>query len=123
MTLRPADAPRGKPSWNLATTSSTRALSMAMEPANRCWVISTPPNGSPSPRGFIPETLPIGRRIYVISKVDSASRGAICLGRSISCVGEVICAFCRGEAVEQRADGSPGLFNGFRASALRRAGF
>src|ERR1700729_1050316 len=34
---------------------------------------------------------------------------AICLGRSISCVGEVICAFCRGEAVEQGADGSPGL--------------
>src|SRR3984957_15812648 len=37
---------------------------------------------------------------------------AICLGRSISCVGEVICAFYRGEAVEQRADGSPGLVDG-----------
>jgi hypothetical protein len=73
MTLRP-QTQCVAPSWNLATTSSTRALSMAMEPANRCWVISTPPNGSPSPRGFIPETLPIGRRIYVISKVDSASR-------------------------------------------------
>ena len=45
------------PSWNLATTSLTRALPMAMEPANRCWVISAPPNGSASPRGFIPETL------------------------------------------------------------------
>ena len=40
------------------------------------------------------------------------SSAAICLGRSISCVGEVICAFCRGEAVEQGADGSPGLFDG-----------
>ena len=32
--------------------------------------------------------------------------------KNISCVGEVICAFCRGEAVEQGADGSPGLFDG-----------
>jgi len=33
-------------------------LSMAMEPANRCWVISAPPNGSASPRGFIPDRHP-----------------------------------------------------------------
>src|ERR1700730_8437804 len=39
------------PSWNLAATSSTRALTMATEAANRCWVIFAPPSGRASPLG------------------------------------------------------------------------
>ena len=37
---------------HLATTRSTRAMTMATEAANRCWVISALPSGSASPRGF-----------------------------------------------------------------------
>ena len=55
--------------------------------------------------------LVIGRNTAFTFKGKAADLKRI-LGRSISCVGEVICAFCRGEAVEQRADGSPGLFDG-----------
>src|ERR1700735_4215616 len=35
----------------------------------------------------------------------------MCLGGSISCVGEVVGALCRREAVEQGANCSPGLFD------------
>ena len=44
--------------------------------------------------------------------VNSPKPWDVSAAYSISWVGEVICAFCRGEAVDQRSDSSPGLFDG-----------